>query len=750
MSGLLNVLIVEDDPVASILIKSTVTEAGHQATACETAEAAIELHKNGYFPLVILDLNLPGMDGFEFTRWIRSQPWGDRVFILAATGCDRPEDLQQILTRGADDYLAKPYERAFLRVRLAVAERHIAAIQERKLAEATLKDSELRFALFMQNLPGVAFMKDLNGRYIYVNETISRLFEPETGPFVGRVDTDVWPPNIATRLRADDSLAVQSKAAIHVIEDVPLGQAMRRWFMHKFPILDTNGNVLFVCGLGIDTTDLTLFEELNRSILENATDGFLLIAPDGRILEANRAYQQKTGFSRDELMGMRIHELMNASSSEADKILENIAAEGGKIFEASCRCKAGGTVDFEVSSSCLALTGQPRYIAFFRDTTERRKLAEERVKVTRLEAIGLLAGGIAHEFNNALTAVVGNISLAQTEVEPSSPAGQLLLRALQGCDRTASLTKHLLTFAKGGDPIKRKLSLPKYLQDVVLAALKDSVHRVSLQISTDLWSVEGDPEQLAQAVGNIIRNAQEAMPGGGIIKVRAENTTTQENQISGLSAGRFVKISISDQGQGVSQDIVGRVFDPYFTTKPGAAGLGLSICYSTIKRHNGVILVDSPPGKGATFNIYLPAYSAPQSPPMPAQPTQGKIRNILVMDDDPDVCDLMRAILERKGFKVTITKDGAEAIRAYTLARATQTPFQVVFMDLTIPGGLGGVETQRELLRLDPSIKSIVCSGYSSDPVMANSASYGFVGRLPKPFTSSEIFRVITDLQPAS
>ncbi len=750
MPGPLNVLIVEDDPVACILLKSTVVELGHHATDCESAEEAIELHKNGIFPLVILDLNLPGIDGFEFTRWLRAQPWGDRIFILAATGCNRPEDLHQILNGGADDYIAKPYERALLRVRLAVAERHIADIEKRKLAEATLKDSELRFALFMHNLPGVAFMKDLNGRYIFINETISRLFEPETGPFLGRTDLEVWPAEVSKTLRSDDNLAIQSKAAIQVIENVPLGKHMHRWFVHKFPILDGNGTVLYVCGLGIDTTELNLFEELNRSILENATDGFLLIAPDGRILEANRAYQHMTGYSREELLRMQFHDLLNCGPAQAAKTLESIVTEGGKIFEAACRCKNGGTIEFEVSSSCLALTGQPRYIAFFRDITERRKLAEERLKVTRLEAIGLLAGGIAHEFNNALTAVVGNISLAQAEIDPNSSAGQTLARALHGCDRTSSLTKHLLTFAKGGDPIKRKLSLPKYLQDLILAALKDTNCRVSLQINPDLWPVEGDPEQLGQAIKNIVRNSQDAMPQGGLIRVRAENTTTQESQISGLAAGRFVKISISDQGQGIAQDIVGRIFDPYFTTKSGAAGLGLSICYSTIKRHNGVIHIESPAGKGATFNIYLPAYSTPQSPAAPSVPAQGKIRNILVMDDDPDVCELMRAILERKGFKATITKDGAEAIRAYTLAKATQTPFQLIFMDLTIPGGLGGVETQRELMRLDPSVKSIVCSGYSSDPVMANYASYGFAGRLPKPFTSAELFRVIGEIQPAN
>ena len=750
MSSPLNVLIVEDDAVARILVQRTVCEAGYQATTCETAEEAIEHYQHGVFPLVILDLNLPGMDGLEFSRWVRAQPWGDRVFILVSTGCNRPDDLQKVLAAGADDYIAKPHDRGLLRVRLAVARRHLDGIEKRKQAEDTLKGSELRFSLFMKNLPGVAFMKDLDGRYIYVNETLCEIYQCDPNQFVGKTDLNLWPADIARALQTNDEIAVRTKAAVHAIEDVPLGDSMRHWFVHKFPIIDESGKVMYVAGLGIDTTELRLFEELNRSILENATDGFTLIDTKGKIIEANRAYQRMTGFSRDELLSMRLHDLTTASSEETDGRLAALAVEGGKIFEATYKCKDGGTIEFEVSSACLDLGGQPRYIAFFRDITERRKLAEERLKVTRLEAIGLLAGGIAHEFNNAMTAVIGNISLAQDDIASDSPASPLLLRALQGCRRTSSLTKHLLTFAKGGDPIKRKVPLPKYLQEIVLGAIKESKCRAGLQINSDLWPVEIDPEQLAQAIRNIICNAQESMPQGGIIRVRAENTTTRENQISGLAAGRFVKISIADEGKGVPQEIANRIFDPYFTTKSGAAGLGLSISYSIIKRHNGVIHTDSPAGKGATFSIYLPAYSESQNSGKTTLPVQGAIRNVLVMDDDPDVCELIHAMLERKGFNVTLTKDGAEAIRAFVQARESANPFHVIFMDLTVPGGLGGMETQRELLKIDPSVKAIVCSGYSSDPVMANYLDCGFVGRLPKPFTNEELLRSIAELQPAN
>jgi PAS domain S-box-containing protein len=749
MSSSLNVLIVEDDAVARILIQSTVIEAGHTVVSCETAEEAVQHYQAGFFPLVILDLNLPGMDGLQFSQWVRSQPWGDRVFILVSTGCNQPEDLQKVLVAGADDYIAKPHERGLLRVRLAVAKRHLEDIEKRKQAEATLVASEQRFSLFMNNLPGVAFMKDLDGRYIYINETIRQLYEEQHPEFLGKTDEDLWPADVAKTLRANDQRAIQSKAAIQAFEDLPLRETVRHWFVHKFPILGDNGTVELIAGLGIDTTELRLFEELNRSILENATDGFLIIDPEGRIIEANRAYQRMTGFSREDLLRLRLHDLTTCSAELTDEKMRTVAAAGGEIFEATHRCKEGGTIEFEVSATCLDLGGRPRFVAFFRDITERRKLAEERLKVNRLEAIGLLAGGIAHEFNNAMTAVIGNISLAQNDVPTESPASLLLLRALQGCRRTASLTKRLLTFAKGGEPIKRKMPLPKYLQEVVLSCLKETKSRAGLQINADLWPVEIDPEQLAQAIRNIIRNAQEAMPAGGGIRVRAENTTTQENQISGLAAGRFVKISISDEGPGIPQDINNRIFDPYFTTKSGAAGLGLSICYSIVKRHNGVIHTDSPSGKGATFSIYLPAYSDSQRAPKSSLPANGAIRNVLVMDDDPDVCDLLQAMMERKGFKVAITKDGAEAIRAFIQARESGSPFHVVFMDLTVPGGLGGMETQRELLKIDPSVKSIVCSGYSSDPVMANYLECGFVGRLPKPFTNEDLLRAIAELQPA-
>jgi PAS domain S-box-containing protein len=746
----LNVLVVEDDPVARIMIQSTVAECGHWTMTCETAEEAVARYSQGFFPLVILDLNLPGMDGIEFAKWIRSQPWGDRVFILVATGCNRPEDLQRVLGAGADDYLAKPYEQGMLRVRLAVAGRHIAEIEKRKAAEATLRDSETRFSLFMNNLPGVAFMKDLAGKYVFANKTLAEEFESRSGKFLGMTDFELWPPDVAQMLRANDELAIQTQSAIQKFENLPSPDGLRHWFVHKFPILSSDEKIILVGGLGIDMTELRVFEELNRSILENATDGFLLIDSNGKIIEANRSYQRMTGFSRQELLAMRVHDLTTCAPEVTEAKLKALEVEGGKIFEAAYKCKNGGTIDFEISSTCLDLGGQRRYIAFFRDITERRKLAEERLKVTRLEGIGLLAGGIAHEFNNALTAVIGNITLAQSEMSADDPASLLLLRASQGCQRTSSLTKQLLTFAKGGDPVKRRLSLPKYLHETILSSIQDPKYRVGMQIDDTLWPVEIDPDQLAQAIRNVIRNAQEAMPGGGVMRVKAANTVAREDEISGLSAGRFVKISFSDEGSGITTEIAGRVFDPYFTTKSGAAGLGLSICYSIIRRHNGVICVDPPAGRGAALTIYLPACSEarPQSTAAPAP--NGKIRNVLVMDDDPDVCELITAILDRKGYHVSVSKDGAEAIRAYSAALQAGRPFHVVFMDLTVPGGLGGMETQRELLKIDPGVKAIVCSGYSSDPVMSNHAKYGFVGRLPKPFTSEDLLRSIDNLQSAA
>ncbi|GIV96672.1 MAG: hypothetical protein KatS3mg057_1329 [Herpetosiphonaceae bacterium] len=391
--------------------------------------------------------------------------------------------------------------------------------------------------------------------------------------------------------------------------------------------------------------------------------------------------------------------------------------------------------------------------ALERSQIERQRMEEELLKAKKLESISILAGGIAHDFNNMLMVVLGNISLAKLDVAVDSELYQLLSEAEQSILRAKELTHQLLTFSKGGIPIKRTISIADLLRETASLIVSGSHVRCEFSLPDDLWPVDVDEGQMRQVIGNLVLNAQQAMPGGGVIKIWAENLSGGAQTGSGEHMQRAVRIAIEDQGTGIEIEDQDRIFDPYFTTKPKASGLGLALCYSIIKRHDGDIRVESTPGAGATFFITLPA-SPVAAPPQAVQPIssldvdrsrpENKGR-ILIMDDEDAIREVLGRMLRRKGYEVVFARDGAEAITCYRQASEAQQPFDLVVMDLTIPGGMGGKDAIKILREIDPQIRAIVSSGYSNDPVMADFQRYGFRGCVIKPYDVHELERVLQE-----
>lgn len=388
-------------------------------------------------------------------------------------------------------------------------------------------------------------------------------------------------------------------------------------------------------------------------------------------------------------------------------------------------------------------------IEVVRNVTERKRLHHEMAKTEKLESVGLLAGGLAHDFNNLLTAVAGNIGLAAHHLDAGAPgdAYKRLVDAEKASERATCLTRQLLTFSTGGVPIRKTASIIDIIRDSIGFTLTGSNVKARFRFPDAIPPVEVDVGQIHQVFNNLAINAVQAMPNGGVLTVTLgkERITGEPSRLL-LPPGDYIRIEVADTGTGIPPDIISKIFEPYFTTKGTGTGLGLATAYSIMKKHDGIITAVSGLGAGAVFHVYLPVSNAKE---VPADAGNGDIirgtGNVLVMDDEPLILDTACAMLKALGYGCAFAKDGAEAVAMYRTARNTKAPYDVVILDLTVPGGIGGREAMQKLLALDPHAVGIVSSGYSNDPVMADHLQYGFKGCIAKPYNAETLGRVIHD-----
>ena len=387
-----------------------------------------------------------------------------------------------------------------------------------------------------------------------------------------------------------------------------------------------------------------------------------------------------------------------------------------------------------------------------KEMEEKEKMKESLLRVQKLESIGLLAGGIAHDFNNILGVIVGNLCLARASLKKEDKIAKYLIDTEESCFRARDLTNQLLTFSKGGAPVKKLISMAEFIKESVIFVLRGSNVGYEVSIDPDLFHAKIDKGQINQVINNIIINALQAMKDGGTITVKAQNFMMPADNISiPLTPGNYIKISIKDQGEGIARENLQSIFDPYFTTKQNGNGLGLATVHSIVKRHGGYIGVQSEKEKGATFFIYLPASKEK------LDDTASKIENaqdipikghqkILIMDDEKMIREVVGDMLIHMGYQVDFAEDGVEACRKYRESMEKQEKFDAAIMDLTIPGGMGGKQAVKEILKMDPNAKVVVSSGYSNDPVMADYKSYGFSGVVVKPFKMKELNSLMQEL----
>jgi PAS domain S-box-containing protein len=474
---------------------------------------------------------------------------------------------------------------------------------------------------------------------------------------------------------------------------------------------------------------------------------------DGRIVLINKVAEDLSGFSHEEAAGRPFPEVFHIIHEKTRGQRENLVEKvlrSDEIVEYSHNSiliARGGTERTIAASGACIRDDNSKVIGVvlvLRDITEKQKMQAELVKSQQLESIGILAGGIAHDFNNLLTAILGNISLAKAYVKPGEKAFEKLTESEKASLQAKDLTKQLLTFSKGGAPIKKTTSISEVVKDSTRFALRGSNVRCEYFLVEDLWLTEADEGQLRQVFHNLVINAQQAMPEGGTITISAENVVVGVKEMVPLNEGRYVKITIEDNGTGIPEEHISKVFDPYFSTKAKGSGLGLSITYSIIKSHDGLISVKSEIGVGTTFFIYFPASNQEiLIEKETKENTVSGMGKILIMDDEELVRDVAADMLSFVGYQTELACDGLEAIELYKKAREAGQPFDAVIMDLTIPGGMGGKQAIGKLLEIDPEVKAVVSSGYGNDPIMSDFRQYGFSGFLPKPYKIEELSKAL-------
>ncbi len=540
----------------------------------------------------------------------------------------------------------------------------------------------------------------------------------------------------------------------------------------SFPIeislseMQVDGQKLYVAMVR-DVTERKRFEkeiaaekESLAVTLRSIGDGVITTDVQGRVIILNNEAERLTGWSSPDAIGQPLKSVFNVAidlAAQARAQKSGYRNEAQSILlslpENATLTSREGT-EYVIEQVASPIRDNKNEVAgvvlVFRDITERQRNEAERRKAETLEQLGLLAGGIAHDFNNLLTAIIGNISLASLLLPPDDEMATRLVDAKNASMRARDLAQQLLTFARGGAPIKKTASIGKLIQDTVSFSLRGSHSRSEFSFGADLWAAEIDPGQISQVIGNLVVNADQAMPNGGTLRVNCDNYSHNgAEEIVDLGPGDYIRITIRDEGVGIPEDYLKRIFDPYFTTKPKGTGLGLATTYSIVKNHNGLITVDSEVHHGSVFTVYLPAavhHELPVETILPSSQAINGTGRVLVVDDEEAIRTLVDFTLSHLGYQVTQAATALDGVNTYREHLEAGERFDAVILDLTLPGGMGGKEALKKLIELDPTVNAIVSSGYATDATMSRYQDFGFRGVIAKPYEAAELGKIVHDV----
>lgn len=635
-------------------------------------------------------------------------------------------------------------------------------LTQRKDTEKKLRESHKLMKAIVDNSPIGISVHDRNGTLLMANASWRNIWnksvEDMKEKMVLRAELRMDKKDSYLGKYIDDVEAVYRKGGELYIPKLMIPNPSpggAEYISHHFYALkDDNGEVDKVVILTLDLTEslktkVELMETRNqyRELTENIPVAIYRTTTEsgGRIVYSNpemhRMFLEDEACNFNEVSARDLYVDPFGRKEFLERLADNNEVRG---FETELKRQDGSTFLASISArKVTARDGQEEYIeGIISDITDQRRLEEELQRIEHLESIGTLAGGIAHDFNNLLMAIQGNISLARNE-EDLSKLSMRLEHAEASTEEATILTRQLLTFARGGVQLKESVDVASFIREAVIFTLRGSDVEAVFNFDEDLRMIEADREQIAQVINNITSNSVHAMISGGRITVSCTNVELEENSDIHLKAGEYVRISIKDTGKGIHPDDLKKIFNPYFTTKPDGSGLGLPTSYSIVSRHSGTIRVYSEIDRGTEFVIYLPAIVRDGKKTVCEDDSEQEIHsipsNVLIMDDDPRVREVLSGMLDILGHYVTESADGSEAVELYRERFSSGEPFDVVIMDLTVPGGMGGEAAIKMMKEIDPDIRAIVSSGYANNTVLSNFTDYGFSGRLIKPFKISSL-----------
>jgi len=500
--------------------------------------------------------------------------------------------------------------------------------------------------------------------------------------------------------------------------------------------------------LSLTVKKLRESEEKTKSLLSANPDLLFIFDGDGNFLDYKAENADSLYLPSEQFLGKNIMDVMPREVADLTIDVINSIKAGRRIMTYEYDIDLGG--DVMHCDARMVPFGEKKYLAIVRDISEKKKREEEENRSHKLESLGVFAGGIAHDFNNILTAIVGFISLARLKIADRDKTIHLLSEAEKAGIRARKLTEQLLAFSKGGTPVKALASIEELLTETAEFILSGSKIALKFNFESGIKAADIDRGQIEQVIQNIMLNASQSMPSGGTNEIGLKNVIMNDDNPHSLLPGEYVAISIKDQGEGIEQKNLKRIFDPYFSTKSEGNGLGLTICHTIIKRHGGAIDVSSHPGDGAMSTIFLPAHNDEYIEK--TCETCGRVRadlrnlSVLIMDDEPQLRYIMEEVLKDEGAKIIQAADGNEAIDIFEKKAAAGEPVNIVIADLTIPGGMGGMEAVRILREQGLPFRAIVISGYSTDPVISEYKSYGFDSYLVKPFSAEDLLKAVNEV----